>query len=317
MKQKLEEEMSALLSACLLALCRNCSRLMDSGDLVPQGAGQDKKAGNDDEQEKEDEDEGAGGKQKDEGKSAREVFHTWIRGVYRRLVRRILACTSHHLSSLQALGKRAGKGLVAREAETATRNGLPPHAFTEGLFHMMIGSMISNESLDYDVVEKFEENYLEKFGHVRCYTWRAMSSFVRRRVLKTNILDFLNLYKVPEAKNKETTVSLPNMVGDGADRAKKDADVLNKRKRAQASRLDFAHFPTHNPHNPYRTVGSQAARAALAAFNALQMQQMGRVLASGIAPVHAVSDLEARLPRGSRYHPTCGSCTTACSSATG
>eukprot|EP00960_Hanusia_phi_P012267 357517-Hanusia_phi.AAC.1 len=40
---------------------------------------------------------------------------------------------------------------------------------------------------------------------------------------------------------------------------------------------------------------SESARAARAAFNSLQMQQMGRVLASGIVSVPGVESLEGRL----------------------
>ena len=190
--------------AALLALCRSCSRLMESGDLVPPGCTRRKEA--------------AKGVNREEIKASQDKLAVWMAGTYKEVVRVALDLVQGARVKGQLVGMRAVMGLVAREAETATAMGCAQHVWTDGLFPALVAAMLSSTHTSQQLLRSFAERYLDLYGDVRYFTWRAVSAFAVQKLSKEeganglpthgvamarNAYDLLCLLTVPEAEERK------------------------------------------------------------------------------------------------------------------
>ena len=117
--------------AALLALCRCCSRLMESRDLVPPGVvpkTEDK----------------AKGINRAEIKASKDKLAVWMAGTYKEVTKVALDLVRGPHVKGQLVGMRAVMGLVAREAETAAELCCSPPVWTDGLFPALVTAMLTS-----------------------------------------------------------------------------------------------------------------------------------------------------------------------------
>ena len=199
------EEAWKVQMAALLALCRSCSRLMESGDLVPPGCVRRKEA--------------AKGLNRQEIKASQDKLAVWMAGTYKEVVKVALDLVQGEHVKGQLVGMRAVMGLVAREAETATEMGCAQHVWTDGLFPALVAAMLGSTHMSQQLLRSFAERYLDLYGDVRYYAWRAVSAFAVQKLCKEedatglpahgvamarNAYDLLCLLTVPEAEERKT-----------------------------------------------------------------------------------------------------------------
>lgn len=188
--------------AALLALCRCCSRLMETGDLVPPGCAKGK--------------ESAKGLNRKEVKESREKLTAWMASTYKEVVKVALDLVQGAHVKGQLVGMRAVMGLVAREAETASDMGCAPQVWTDGLFTSLVSAMLSSTHTSQQMLRSFAERYLDIYGDVRYFAWRAVSLFSAKKLLKEgqaapqhsatmarNSYDLLCLIQLPPSEERK------------------------------------------------------------------------------------------------------------------
>lgn len=164
------EEAWKVQMAALLALCRSCSRLMEAGDLVPPGCVKAKEA--------------AKGVNRKEIKESKDTLAVWMTATYKEVAKVALDLVQGQNVKGQLVGMRAVMGLVAREAETAAEMGCPAQVWTDGLFTALVSTMLESSHTSQQVLRSFGERYLEVYGDVRYYTWRAVAWFAAKKLVR-------------------------------------------------------------------------------------------------------------------------------------
>jgi hypothetical protein len=164
------EEVWKVQMSAVLALCRCCSRLMETGDLLPPGCVKPKET--------------AKGLNRKEIKESNDTLTVWMAGTYKEVVKIALDLVQGERVKGQLVGMRAAMGLVAREAETATDMGCSPHVWTDGLFPALVAAMLTSPHASQHMLRSFAERYLDVYGDVRYYAWRAVAAFAARRLAK-------------------------------------------------------------------------------------------------------------------------------------
>lgn len=222
--------------AALLALCRCCSRLMETGDLVPPGCAKGK--------------ESAKGLNRKEIKESKETLATWMASTYKEVVKVALDLVQGAHVKGQLVGMRAVMGLVAREAETAGEMGCAPQVWTDGLFTSLVSAMLGSAHTSQLVLRSFAERYLDVYGDVRYFAWRAVSLFAVKTLLKDegqgvppqhsatmarNSYDFLCLIQLPPSEERKEgkgddkrvvqVVNVQHLVAPSAHAAHKNDDT--------------------------------------------------------------------------------------------
>lgn len=189
--------------AALLALCRSCSRLMETGDLIPPGCSKSKET--------------AKGVNRKELKESKDKLAVWMAATYKEIVKVALEFVEGKNVKGQLVGMRAVMGLVAREAETAAEMGCPAQVWTDGLFTALISALLESTHTSQQVLRSFSERYLEVYGDVRYYTWRAVAWFAGKKLVKEegatglvergatmarNAYDLMCLCKIPPTEER-------------------------------------------------------------------------------------------------------------------
>jgi len=190
--------------AALLALCRSCSRLMETGDLVPPGCVKPKEAGK--------------GLNRQEIKESKDTLAVWMASTYKEVVNVALDLVQGEHVKGQLVAMRTVMGLVAREAETAAAMGCSPHVWTDGLFPALISSMLGSAHTSQQMLHSFSERYLDLYGDVRYYAWRSVAAFCSKKLAKEegagglgssgstmarNAYDFMCLIQIPPTQERK------------------------------------------------------------------------------------------------------------------
>jgi U3 small nucleolar RNA-associated protein 19 len=254
--------------AALLALCRCCSRLMETGDLVPPGCTKGKEV--------------VKGLNRAEVKESKGKLAVWLVGTYKEVTKVALDMVQGEHVKGQLVGMRAAMGLVAREAETAAELGCSAQVWTDGLFSALVSAMLSSTHTSRQVLKSFHERYLDLYGDVRYYAWRAVSSFAAKALVKEeqggaqdgsvaarNAYDLMCLLKIPDAEERK--------VGKGEDRKKIEIVSMSHLVASLCSSKGAVHDEDEGEHDDEAAPANKSASSSTAPSAEKKRKQGGRV----------------------------------------